>query len=786
MLDTSFAITPDKEKTTNKHLFKPIGKLISYKQDDQTLECTCENGYVSLIFYQQDTIRILMDQEQRPSKQSSFAVIQPSESVAISVDNQSDKLKIMSNLVTVVINKADFTMTIINQTEDVIVSEEKIGLGYNENNQAMCYKQMETSDHFYGFGQKTGYLDKRGEKLSMWNTDVFAPHNPSTDELYQSIPFFIAKRQKNAYGLFVDNTSRTVFDLKSSMDCYSFIVDERRLDYYLFVGPSVKNILAQYTKLTGTMPLPPKWSLGYHQSRYSYKSEREVRDLVKTFREKDIPLDAVYLDIHYMDGYRVFTFDRTRFPNPKQLVSDLQAQGVRIVPIVDPGVKRDAEYDVYKDGVNHHYFSQYIDGTIYHGDVWPGSSAFPDFTNTQVRTWWGKRHQFYTDLGIEGVWNDMNEPSVFNDTKTMDLAVIHENDGNPKTHRELHNIYGLMMGAATYHGLKQQLDNKRPFLLTRAGYAGVQRYATVWTGDNRSFWEHLQMTLPMCLNLGLSGVAFCGPDVGGFANDSNGELLTRWTQVGLFTPYFRNHSVLESIHQEPWSFGEHYEKIIKRYINERYVWLPYLYTLFKESSETGLPVMRPLFLEYPDDQETNNLYDQFLVGEHILVAPILTPSTNHRVVYLPEGNWIDYWTDKCYQGKQYHLIQADIDILPIFIKEGAIVPLAKTKSSTQVLDDELEIHVYPKINETHTFNYYEDDGLTFDYQSGQYYLAEVNVSYNSDELTLHYTDKHTGYKPSWSDLTFVLHGLTEQTSVELVEENNHQISMKIIKKQVRE
>jgi len=780
MLDTSFAITPDKEKTINKHLFRSVGKLISYEQVNQTIECKCENGFVTFSFPQYDVIRVLMDQDKSPSKQSSFAVIESKEMVEVLIEDLVDQLKITTNNVTVIVNKVDFTVVVVNQSDNVIVSEDKFGLGYNEKNQAMCYKKMEETDCFYGFGQKTGYLDKRGEKLSMWNTDVFAPHNPSTDELYQSIPFFIATRTKNAYGLFVDNTSKTVFDLKTSTEHYSFTVDEARLDYYLFVGPTAKDVLTQYTTLTGTMPLPPKWSLGYHQSRYSYKTEQEVRDLVKSFREKDIPLDAVYLDIHYMDDYRVFTFDRTRFPNPKQLVSDLQAQGVKIVPIVDPGVKRDAEYDVYKEGVNNHYFSKYIDGTIYHGDVWPGSSAFPDFTNSQVRAWWGKRHQFYTDLGIEGVWNDMNEPSVFNETKTMDLSVVHENDGQPKTHRELHNIYGLMMGAATYHGLKQQLENKRPFLLTRAGYAGVQRYATVWTGDNRSFWEHLQMTLPMCMNLGLSGVAFSGPDVGGFANDSNGELLTRWTQVGLFTPYFRNHSVLESIHQEPWSFGEPYESIIKRYIQERYVWLPYLYTLFKDASDTGIPVMRPLFLEYPDDEETRQIYDQFLVGKDVLVAPILTPSTNHRAVYLPEGNWVDHWTNKRYKGNQYHLIKADIEVLPIFIKEGAIIPLSKTKSSTQVLDEEMEIHVYPKANETMTFTYYEDDGHTFNYQSGGYYSATFDAHMTSDNVVLHYKDQHAGYEPNWSVLTFVLHGPTEH-SVKLKCEIKRQVSTKIIK-----
>ena len=531
---------------------------------------------------------------------------------------------------------------------------------------------MDKDDHFYGFGEKTGFLDKRGEKMTMWNTDVYAPHNPEIDALYQSIPYFMTVRNGNAHGIFFDNTGKTVFDMKSSTESYSFSAETGQLDYYVFAGPTPKAVLEQYTEITGKMPLPPKWTLGYHQSRYSYKNEQEVRELVNNFKAKGIPLDAIYLDIHYMDGYRVFTFDEARFPNPKGLLEDLKEAGIHVVPIVDPGVKEDPEYSVYQEGINEDYFCKYIEGNIYYGDVWPGNSAFPDFTNDDVREWWGEKHKFYTDLGVEGIWNDMNEPAVFNETKTMDVKVMHDNNGDPKTHRQLHNVYGFLMGEATYEGMKKELDGNRPFLLTRAGYAGVQRYASVWTGDNRSFWEHLQMALPMCMNLGISGVPFSGPDVGGFAHDSNGELLARWTQFGTFTPYFRNHSVLESIHQEPWSFGEEYEQVIKEAIQERYVWLPYLYTLFQEASVTGMPVMRALLLEYPDDKNVFNLSDQFMIGSDIIVAPILTPDTNYRVVYLPEGNWINHSTEEVLEGNQHILAYAPIDTIPIFIKEGSI------------------------------------------------------------------------------------------------------------------
>jgi alpha-glucosidase len=640
-------------------------------------------------------------------------------------------------------------------------------MGFNEKKEVICFKEMDKDDHFYGFGEKTSFLDKRGEKMTMWNSDVYAPHNPEIDALYQSIPYFMTIRNGDAHGIFFDNTFKTVFDMKTSNDSYSFSAEGGQLDYYVFAGPTPKAVLEQYSEITGRMPIPPKWALGYHQSRYSYETEQEVRELANNFLEKNIPLDAIYLDIHYMDGYRVFTFDEERFPNPAGLIQDLKDAGIHVVPIVDPGVKEDPEYFVYQEGVKGDRFCKYIEGNVYFGDVWPGKSAFPDLTNSDVRKWWGEKHKFYTDLGIEGIWNDMNEPAVFNETKTMDLKVMHDNDGDPKTHREMHNLYGLLMGEATYEGMKAQLNGNRPFLLTRAGFAGVQRYGTVWTGDNRSFWEHLQMALPMCMNLGLSGIPFCGPDVGGFAHDTTGQLLSRWTQVGTFTPYFRNHSVIESIRQEPWSFGEDYENIIRKYIQERYVWLPYLYTLFREASVTGVPVMRPLVLEYPDDKQTFNLVDQFMIGSDVIVAPILKPDTYHRVIYLPEGSWVNYWTEEILEGGKHHLIQADLETLPIFIKKGAIIIQGTVKRSTVNKESEITVHLYPTENEISSFTYYEDDGKTFAYNDGQYFQCNIEAKLVDQILNIDINVEHDQFKPDWEKAIFVIHGLNSGKEIKV-------------------
>ncbi|MED4354650.1 glycoside hydrolase family 31 protein [Schinkia azotoformans] len=771
--DSSFAIRPDSTKNLTKIKYFDIGSLLTLQQNESIFTFHCQHGFVSLLFYSDDIVRIIMDPSSEPSLKSSVALVKQPDPVKVQLEELDEKIIIASPKLTVELQKSPLRVCVKDKNENILVTESNLGMGYTSTNAVFCFKDMDADDHFYGFGEKTGFLDKRGEKMTMWNSDVYAPHNPETDALYQSIPYFMTIRDGKAHGIFFDNTFKTTFDFKSNNGAYSFSAEDGQLDYYILAGPSPKDVIEQYTDLTGRMPLPPKWALGYHQSKYSYKSEQEVRELVSKFAEKQIPIDAIYLDIHYMHGYRVFTFDRAAFPDPKQLIHDLKQEGIHVVPIVDPGVKQDPNYHIYKEGVLENHFCKYLEGDLYLDEVWPGISAFPDFTNTETQKWWGEKHSFYTDLGIEGIWNDMNEPAVFNKTKTMDLDVIHNNDGDLKTHHELHNIYGLLMGKATYEGMQQQLNGKRPFLLTRAGYAGIQRYAAVWTGDNRSFWEHLEMSLPMCINLGVSGVPFCGPDVGGFAHDSNGQLLTRWMQVGTFTPFFRNHNALDTVRQEPWSFGEKYEKIIKKYIHLRYQWLPHLYTLFMEASQSGIPVMRPLFLEYPNDSKTTNLSDQFLIGENALIAPIMKPDTYHRVVYLPEGDWVNYWTDKVIQGGTYILVEADLEILPIFIKKGSMIAHGAIKHSTMAPETNMEIHLYPNENEDITYTLYDDDGETFANEKGEYFLKKITCQQTGSDIQLSIKNENSSYKPNWNEWTLVIHLLKEPPKVFV---NNEEIT----------
>ncbi|MEK0317693.1 glycoside hydrolase family 31 protein [Cohnella sp. 56] len=783
-MDNSLAIHPNLYAAAGAAtVWSDAGGLVAFARDGDWFRFEAERGSGAIAFYGEDTARVVYSPLGEPDFELNAHILAdgaaPASGVAVEWREEEGRIVLSSSRLEVRIERSPLRIAFVDPATGEPLLPETGGMKFNARGEVACFKAMDARDRFYGFGEKAGFLDKRGERLTMWNTDVYAPHNPETQELYVSIPYYMTLRGGRAFGLFFFNTHRTEFNLRGEDDYY-FRAEGGQLDYFFFAGPAPKDVVAQYTALTGRMPLPPRWTLGYQQSRYSYETADEVREMVRRFRAGGIPLDVVYLDIHYMYGYRVFTFDPERFPDPGGLIAELRALGVRVVPIVDPGVKADPAYRVFRDGVRQGRFCKYLDGQLFYGQVWPERSAFPDFTDEAVRAWWGDEHRYYAELGVEGIWNDMNEPSVFNESKTMDLDVMHDNDGRPATHRELHNTYGYQMSRATYEGMKRQLGGRRPFVLTRAGFAGIQRYAAVWTGDNRSFWEHLELCVPMCLNLGLSGVALCGADVGGFAHDSHGELLERWSQLGAFMPFYRNHSEMKSIRQEPWSFGARTEQVVRRYVQLRYRWLPYLYSLFAEASRTGIPAMRPLLLEYPDDERAQAASDQFMLGGSVLVAPVVRPRTDTRLVYLPAGGWVNYWTEERLEGGRYVIADAPHDIIPLFVKEGAILPLASDRLSTEESPQTLELHVYPpRAGDTSVFDLYEDDGTTFDYEQNRSYEERIAASASADAerevagesasllLRIDTALLLDGYAPDWRERTLVVHAGAADVAVEL-------------------
>jgi alpha-glucosidase len=550
-------------------------------------------------------------------------------------------------------------------------------------------------ERFFACGERTSGLEKTGTHQVFWNIDPPAGHTASFNNLYTSIPFVLSLCDGRARGMLFDNTGRVEIDLAKADPSEVVFEAEAGFVFYVFEGPSVREVLDRYTALTGRTPMPPRWALGNQQSRWSYMSADEVRSIADGFRSRGIPCDVIYLDIDYMDGYRVFTWDSERFPDPAGLIASLREDGFRVVTIVDPGVKVDTSYPVYAEGHERGFFVLTREGEEYNNEVWPGLCAFPDFTDPAVREWWGSWHSGLLDDGVAGVWCDMNEPALFVPRQaTMPGDLIHPGGGRPRRHDEVHNAYGSYMAEATREGLGRLRPQSRPFVISRAGYAGLQRHALQWTGDNSSWWEHLWMGMPQLQNLGLSGIAWCGVDIGGFFGDCDGEMLARWTEFGAFQPFCRNHSALGTVAQEPWAFGEPWESICRDMLRLRMRLLPYLYTLFEECHRTGAPVLRPLLFEFQDDPVTYTADDEFMVGPALLVAPITRPGIEHRHVYLPEGTWFQWWTGESFVGPAHILAHAPLGQPALFARAGVPVPLGDPVDHTGVASS-LTWRVFP-------------------------------------------------------------------------------------------
>jgi alpha-glucosidase len=603
------------------------------------------------------------------------------------------------------------------------------------------------SEHYYGFGERTGLLDKRGRRLSSWTTDRYEDQSANTDELYVAIPFLLSLHEDGgAYGILFAASHRTAFDL-TEIEYGRLAVESGTadLDYYMIAAAHPAEVVQELAALAGRMPLPPLWAFGYHQSRWSYGSDGEVRSVAAEFRGRRIPADAIYLDIDAMDGFRVFTWDNEAFPNPQALAGELADEGLRLVSIVDVGVKYQPEggYPVFSEGVARDVFLRRrrdADAPLFLGYVWPGLSAFPDFTRPDVREWWGAQYQMLLDAGISGFLNDMNEPAMhdrpyddragFRTDPPLDLP--HGPDDEPATHAEVHNLYGLLEAQAAYEGLRRLRPEQRPFLLTRAGYTGIQRCAGVWTGDNWSTWEHLEMSLPQLLNLGLSGVPFAGADIGGFFGNCEPELLVRWMQLGAFYPFARGNSAKGTLPQEPWQWSANTEERCRRAIELRYRLLPYLYTVAEEASRTGMPILRALFLSYPADTATHRLHDQALLGRDLMIAPVLRPGQSARSAYLPEGNWFDIRTGGERGGPGHVLVDAPLDQdMPMFARGGSIIPTGPIRQWTgDPAQPVLALTVYPDRDGNANGRLYEDDGQSFGYQRGEF--RATTFAYRAD------------------------------------------------------
>ena len=649
-------------------------------------------------------------------------------------------------------------------------------------------KQMPGDEHYFGLGDKAGTFDRRSQAYSLWNTDV-APQE-SIDPLYKSIPFFLAINGEHSYGIFLDNTWRTWFDFgKSARDAYSFGAEGGPLDYYVIYGPTPKQVVEGYAFLTGKPPLPPLWALGFQQSRYSYTPESQLREIATRLRTDKIPSDVVYLDIDYQDRNRPFTVNPKTFPDFPGLVADLRKQHFHLVNITDLHIAHAANqgYAPYDSGHAGDQFVKNPDGSEFVGVVWPGQAVFPDFTRAQTREWWGSLYQEFVKDGVSGFWNDMNEPSVFDGPgKTMPLDTVHriEEPGfttRTATHAEIHNIVGLENARATYDGLLKLRPDERPFVLTRATFAGGQRYGFTWTGDNSATWNHLRLATQMVLNLGLSGIPFVGADVGGFNGSPSPALLTRWVEQAAFSPFFRDHATKGSLPHEIWNNGPEQEGIRRRYIETRYRLLPYFYALADEASRTGLPLMRPVFLEFPEifapkAPSFGSLDTEFLLGPDLLIAPPpFGEMMNDYAVSYPPGPWYDFWTGQKMppQASEQPIaavvlagpgasfpgprpIHPPLETLPVYVRGGSILPLQPLVQDTdETPGGPLELRVYPGPRCDGAL--YLDDGHSFEYQQGKFLRQNLTCESDSSSIRLKFHAREGSYAPWWKLIEIVIY-----------------------------
>ncbi len=749
---------------------KSAGNVTKVTINGQQADITTDNAYAQVTVYSANIIRVRMDRQPFGTDFSYAVISQPVHTNANITQNDAE-VDITTDSLKAVIKKTPFSISFYTP-DGKVINQDEPGLQTSWVNASVTiYKKMQDGEHFIGLGEKTGPFDRKGKGYTNWNTDTYA-YNEDRDPIYSTIPFYIGIHHNLSYGIFLDNTWQTDFNFGASNNRFSsFGAHGGEMNYYFIYHTTLAGIITSYTSLTGRMKLPPLWSLGYQQNRYSYYPEAEVMRIAQTLREKKIPADGITLDIHYMDHYKVFTWDKDRFPNPKAMTGKLNSMGFKLTVIVDPGVKVEPSYATYDSGLKNNIFIKYPDSTNYTGEVWPGWCNFPDFTSQKARDWWGGQIKKYGEDGVSGLWNDMNEISTWG--AKMPDNVLFDFEGNKASHLQAHNVYGFNMARASYEGAKKAFG-KRPFILTRSGYAGFQRYAAIWTGDNVAEDAHMLLGVRLLNSLGLSGVPFTGMDIGGFTGNASVPLYERWIQIGAFNPYFRSHTAVNTRSSEPWTYGEEALEIARNFIGLRYKLMPYLYSTFYEATQDGLPVMRSLAINYTYDENIykNAFENQYLFGHAFLVAPFAS-GLQYGKVYFPAGKWYDLYNDEVETGGQPKVIPLSARKLPVFVKESSIVPVQSLVQSTaEQPTDTLVVHLY-KGDTNNTFVYYEDDGQSFDYEHGAFYKRAISYIPAKNELA--FAQAHGSLPSKFHHIKLVLHGFDGESAIKL---NGKQVDLK--------
>src|ERR687897_801989 len=700
--------------------YEPLGAAELLDHDDRGLRVRAGSATVEVAALAPDLFRVGMFPAGGPPNYDSEAIAKEDwDAVEVSMQESDRELTLSTTAATarVALNPLRIGFTDPSGRE-FAVDDGELGMGAVETPGAdvfseplgspvRLYKRREAGERYFGCGERKRGLGKTGSHQIFYNIDPPLGHTASFNNLYSSIPFTFSITNGKAHGLFFDNTHRVEFDLALEDENRAYYGAEGgAIVYYVFCGPTPREVVDRYT-------------------------------------------------------------------DPRRLISDLREQGFRVVTIVDPGVKVDEYYSVYTEGREKDLYCKTREGEEYHNVVWPGVCALPDFTNPETREWWGKNQRVLTDPGVAGIWCDMNEPALFiPHGATMPDDVVHPGGrtGEARWHAQIHNTYGSLMARAAREGLLALRPDERPFVITRAGYAGLQRHATHWTGDNSSWWEHLWMSMPQLQNLALSGVAWAGVDVGGFGGDTNGELLARWTEFGVFQPYCRNHTTIGTRRQEPWAFGEPYESVCRKMIKLRQRLLPYLYSLFDECHRTGAPILRPLLFEYPADEMTYTADDEFLLGDALLVAPIPRPGIEHRHVYLPEGTWFHYYSGERFEGPTHILAHAPLGEPALYAKGNSSIPMGPDAAHTgERPNDPLTLLVYPAKGKGES-TIYEDAGNGFGYEEGEYARRRISCESSDDRIIFRLGERQGSFVPERREVRLELRGITTAQSVTVNDE----------------
>ncbi|MDD2973257.1 MAG: glycoside hydrolase family 31 protein [Lachnospiraceae bacterium] len=622
---------------------------------------------------------------------------------------------------------------------------------HQENGFSLTYS-MSGDDVVYGLGENMRGINKRGYRYISCCSDD-AHHTEDKSSLYAAHNFIMISGD-NCFGLFIDCPEKLTFDIGyTDYDTIVISTDSVDMDLYLIEESSLKEIVHSFREMIGESYIPPKWGLGYQQSRWGYLCEEDFNEVANQYESLDIPLESIYMDIDYMERYKDFTIDEKRFPHFETLVKDLKAKGIKLVPIIDAGVKVEDGYDVYEEGIQKGYFCKDKDGKPFVAAVWPGHSHFPDVLNPEVRAWFGSKYQCLIDKGIEGFWNDMNEPAIFyseeglkecfayldsirdknigieeneglmnavmglaNNPKDYD-RFYHDIDGKPVVHTKLHNLFGYNMTRAAADGFDKVDETKRFLLFSRSSYIGMHRYGGIWTGDNCAWWSHLLLNIKMMPSLNMCGFLYTGADLGGFGADTSYDLMVRWLQFGIFTPLMRNHAAKDTREQELYQFKN--TSYFRELLRFRYSFLPYLYSEYVKASKNSTMLFSPLGFDYPEDPVAVHTEDQLLLGENLMIAPVYTQNAIGRTVYLPEDMLcITFSAGEKRKmevlKKGHHYLELSLEEFPIFLRKNSFLVLCQPSNNTESLNmNALEV-IGCSDGSTMTYEYYNDDGYTKD------------------------------------------------------------------------